>query len=373
MKCINCNATWKLQTPKKFTSCPFCQTKLPKHSTYEDNTHEQKILSIIDEHSIEIYKNPTKFAGLIKKNFTLDDKFSRLLQKIILDSSILIYDSVYITKDCSKKGFDTVYDDTFDLIFNKTFISREIQAPAVDLLWFGLGKITSYTSNLEDFEIVDGVLVGYYGGNFDLVIPDCVSSIASYAFSGFKALKSVTIPSSVTEIGENVFEYCSNLERVVLPSSLKSIPNSMFRGCVNLHKIKLPSTLTSIGGSAFRGCSNLFSIKIPDSVTKIMDYTFSGCEHLHSVKLPNSLISIGNYSFATCMNLHTISFPGKLTSLGEHCFYECENLRSVDIPKSLVLIGDYAFTTLNGASYWNLPLDLVCLKEIKKINPLATA
>lgn len=370
MKCINCNAKWKLEQPKKFTSCPFCQTKLPKHGAYEEGTYEEKILSIVDEYTKEIYNSPEKFAKIVSEKFEDEDSFSRLLQKIILEGgSVLIYNN----SECSVKEFKKIYDDTFESIFTKTFITREIQAPAVDLLWFGIGKIMSYTSNLEDFEINDGVLTGYYGGKFELVIPDCVTSIAPYAFSGFKALKSVTIPSSVTEIGENVFEYCVNLETVNLPSSIKAIPNGIFRGCENLHSIKLPNTITSLGGSAFRGCRNLFSIKIPNSITKILDYTFSGCENLHSVKLSNSLISIGNYSFATCMNLHTITLPNKLTTLGEHCFYECENLRSVELPKSLVIIGDYAFTTLNGASYWNLPLDFMCIKQIKQINPLATA
>lgn len=370
MKCTNCNAQWKLEEPKKIINCPFCETKLPKHKSYEEGTYEEKILSIIDKHAIEIYNNPEKFTKIVAEIFADDDKFSRLLQKIILEEgSVLIYKN----NKCSNKEFQKKYDATFEQINEKTFISREIQAPAVDLLWFGIGKITSYTSNLEDFEISNGVLTGYYGSNFELVIPDCVTAIAPFAFSGFQALKSVTIPSSVTKIGENAFEYCTNLEKVILPTSIKTLPNEIFRACENLHLIKLPNTINSIGGSAFRGCKNLYSIKMPNSITKILDYTFSGCENLHSVKLPNSLISIGSYGFATCMNLHTISLPNQLTTLGEHCFYECENLRSVEIPKSLIIIGDYAFTTLNGTSYWNLPLDFMCIKQIKKINPLATA
>lgn len=45
------------------------------------------------------------------------------------------------------------------------------------------------------------------------VIPNSVTSIGAYAFSGHSTLTDITIPNSVTEIGSSAFEYCSSLTR----------------------------------------------------------------------------------------------------------------------------------------------------------------
>ena len=49
----------------------------------------------------------------------------------------------------------------------------------------------------------------------DLTIPDGVTSIGQYAFSGGSCLKRVTIPAFVEQIGEGAFYGCDNLEEVV--------------------------------------------------------------------------------------------------------------------------------------------------------------
>ena len=46
------------------------------------------------------------------------------------------------------------------------------------------------------------------------IIPDGVTEIGEYAFSGCDSLTSVTIPASVTEIGRSAFRYCYALETV---------------------------------------------------------------------------------------------------------------------------------------------------------------
>ena len=56
----------------------------------------------------------------------------------------------------------------------------------------------------------------FYGGNLylnenlvaNLCIPESVTSIRNYAFSGCGSLTSISIPESVTEIGEGAFQHC---------------------------------------------------------------------------------------------------------------------------------------------------------------------
>ena len=48
----------------------------------------------------------------------------------------------------------------------------------------------------------------------DLVIPNSVTAIGSYAFYGCSGLTSVTIPNSITSIGTDAFRVCSSLTKV---------------------------------------------------------------------------------------------------------------------------------------------------------------
>ena len=53
----------------------------------------------------------------------------------------------------------------------------------------------------------------------ELVIPEGVTSIGSYAFSGYDSLTSVVIPKSVTSIGSYAFYYCWNLSSIKYKAS----------------------------------------------------------------------------------------------------------------------------------------------------------
>ena len=77
------------------------------------------------------------------------------------------------------------------------------------------------------------------GVNGDVVIPEGVTSIESFAFSGCSALTSVTIPNSVTNIGEWAFSGCSGLTSVTIGDGVTSIGEYVFYGCTNLSEIKV--------------------------------------------------------------------------------------------------------------------------------------
>ena len=117
----------------------------------------------------------------------------------------------------------------------------------------------------------------------DLVIPDSVTSISSYAFSGCTSLVSVTIPDSVTWINESAFYGCTGLAGVTIGNSVKSIGERAFKNCTGLTSVTIPDSVTSIGISAFSGCSSLTSITIPGSVTSIGDWAFYDCSSLTEI------------------------------------------------------------------------------------------
>ena len=207
----------------------------------------------------------------------------------------------------------------------------------------------------------------------DLTIPNGVTSIGAYAFSGCTGLTSVTIPNSVTSIGGSAFYGCTGLTSVTIPDSVISIGGSAFYGCTGLTSVTIPDSVTNIGNNAFHGCtglteilynakavagldyySNVFSnagtssgglrVVIGDGVEKVPSYLFYGCTGLTSVTIPDSVTSIGYCAFEDCTGLTSVTIPDSVTSIGAGAFEDCTGLTSVTIPDSVTSIGNSAFS-----------------------------
>ena len=137
----------------------------------------------------------------------------------------------------------------------------------------------------------------------DLTIPDNVTKIGAYAFSGCSSLTSVTIPSGVKTIETGTFRNCTSLTSVTIPSSVKTIESDAFLNCSSLTSVTIPGSVTSIEGYAFCLCSSLTSVTIPSGVTMIERNTFDCCSSLTSVTIGSSVRYIYSKAFASCPEL----------------------------------------------------------------------
>ena len=213
------------------------------------------------------------------------------------------------------------------------------------------------------------------------IIPNSVTSIASYAFDDCTGLTSITIPNSVTSIGEFAFYGCTGLTSVTIGNSVTSIGNDAFLGCTGLTSIVvesdnvvydsrnncnaiietatntliqgckttiIPNSVTEIGQSAFSSCTGLTSITIPNSVTEVGLSAFYDCMNLTSVTIGNSVTSIGEWAFYGCTGLTSIVIPNSVTSIGRSAFSDCRGLTSVTIGNSVTSIGNRAFSYCTG-------------------------
>ena len=158
----------------------------------------------------------------------------------------------------------------------------------------------------------------------DLVIPEGVTMIRSYAFFSQREMTSLTIPDSVTRIGENAFAHSLKLKKVTMGNGVISLGNWSFSDCTALEdvyikdlaawcKIEFGNDLANplfwadnfyVKGSAVK------KLVIPDGVTRIGRYAFVNCKQLTSVELPDSLKNIDSNAFMLYESIANVYFNG---------------------------------------------------------------
>lgn len=116
------------------------------------------------------------------------------------------------------------------------------------------------TSDNNDYNISNGVLLKYSGKGGDITLPDDIISIAPFAFEGV-AIRSVVLPSSIETIENDAFSWCEELHSLVCSSGLTQIGKCAFEGC-NLSSLLLPESIRFIGDSAF-ACNDNLSLDEP--------------------------------------------------------------------------------------------------------------
>lgn len=141
-----------------------------------------------------------------------------------------------------------------------------------ELKVYGEGMMTDYESASD---------VPWLGAANDILSLDIsgAQNVGSYAFSGLKALKSVTFADSVGSVGTSAFADCSGLESINLGKA-GSIGGSAFKNCTSLGSVEFSDTLSAIPESAFENCSALGRIDIGRNVTTFGRRAFTGCRKL---------------------------------------------------------------------------------------------
>ena len=237
------------------------------------------------------------------------------------------------------------------------------------------------------------------------VIPDSITSIGDYAFSGRSGLTSITISNSVTRIGYWAFSGCSGLtsvtslnptppacgskvfENVTVGNITLEVPNesvSLYQSAdtwkdfgtikgISEEEPELPEDTSGLsyniinstdveviaGAEKYTGDIVIPSQTTIDgkvyNVTKVGNKAFYECTSLTSITIPDGVTSIGNYAFYYCIGLTSITIPDSVTSIGDLAFYGCSGLTSITIPNSVTSIGVFAFLDCSGLTSVTIP------------------
>ena len=183
----------------------------------------------------------------------------------------------------------------------------------------------------------------------NISIGNSVTSIGKDAFYGCTDLETTYISDLAAWCNIDFYDYNVNPARnlylneelvtnLVIPDGVTEIKSYAFYYCASLTSVTIPNSVTSIGNSAFSNCHGLTSMTIPNSVTSIGDYAFHGCTDLTSIEIPNNVTSIAEGTFCSCASLTSIAIPNSITSIDYASFYYCDALTSIyllgEIPPS---------------------------------------
>ena len=191
---------------------------------------------------------------------------------------------------------------------------------------------------------IDSDAFSYCSGLTSITIPNSVTSIGSSAFSGCIGLTSVYYTGDIAQwcgisfsdnssnplsYGHNLYINNELVTNLIIPNSVTSIGRYVFSGCSGLTSVEIPNSVTSIGDGAFYKCSGLTSITIPNSVTSIGSYAFYGCSGLTSITISNGVTIIYEYAFRYCSGLTSIEIPNSVAYIGGYAFSGCNSLEEV--------------------------------------------
>lgn len=283
---------------------------------------------------------------------------------------------------------DTVYQSTiFDGCSNlkELHIGKGLKNLGYMERLFSMQKVTVHPEN-PYFQVKDNVLfagnrlVYYPAGRSDTsyTVPQSVTEIGEYAFSGAGRLTKIKLPARLKSIGSFAFEKtgleeiefplnihlgtcafqeCSKLQKAILPNRL-NYSNFIFKNCKSLKTVIVPNTATAIYADSFYGCSSLQAFQIADGdsdycvrdgvlfqkyISKLVAYPAGKKDT--NYELPSNVNntevkSIERQAFIGAVNLKKIKLDSTLMFIGYGAFEDCRSLVSIRIPRKAILIGN---------------------------------
>jgi len=181
---------------------------------------------------------------------------------------------------------NTAYISTDGILYNKN---------KTTLITYPAGKTgSSFTIPNSVTSISSSAFLGC-ASLASVAIPSSVTFIAGSIFQDCTSLAEITVDAANTAYSsqDGVLYDLGKTKLVAypggktgaftIPNSVTSIENFAFSGCTSLTSVTIPSGITSIGNYAFQSCNGLTSITIPDSVISIGNNAFSLCTSLVSV------------------------------------------------------------------------------------------
>ena len=283
--------------------------------------------------------------------------------------------------------------------------AREVYVPSTITAW---GTSTFYNCSSSSKFYFGGTLAQWCGYSFgarascpiynirnfyinnekitELIIPDGVKNIGSYAFSGGNYFTSISLPASLETVSSEAFDMCNQVPTIIFRgtqeqwcaisfASFNANPVSLSTGKsltiadTIVTYIYLPDTFPAIGNRAFYKNTTLVKISLSSNTTIGTD-AFRDCTAELELRGNASGVSADGLSWSLVDSVLTISGTGAMTAytsanavpwypyrssireviiedgvttVGKYAFNDARKVKKVTLPPSISSIGDYSF------------------------------
>ncbi|MEG0872913.1 MAG: leucine-rich repeat domain-containing protein [Clostridia bacterium] len=359
--------------------------------------------------TLEIPKEATGIAtgaffnnkGLEKIDFSKNSKITSIPSGCFRDCSnlknIILSNSITSIGNLAFQGCISLDD---------VVIPNSVTDIGSQAFYYCTGLTNIQLSNNPNFKTINNyILCGTKVSNLQL--PENITTICMYAFSGCHNLKELSIPKNVSTI-YNAFGNCSNLAKINVDANnlnfasydgslysknydtlitcpngksdinmhanTKTISNNAFESCLKLTTLNIPQNVSTINAAQISNCTNLLNIIIDpnnqdftfkDGVlyTKDMSVLISGTNTVSNVTVPSTVTSMRAYAFQNCRKLNKIDMSNsKIANIPGRSF-ENVGLSEILLPSTLKSIESQAFCGTNLTNV-TLPEGLTTIHNI---------
>lgn len=189
-------------------------------------------------------------------------------------------------------------------------------------------------------------------------LPNTITRMGWQIFYGCKNLKIVNIPTGISRIPDTMF-YGTGIEEIVIPDNVVTICSYAFNRCEHLSSVSISDNANAIGTRVFENCWKLASIVIPSQITEIPGYAFFNCKSLKSIIMLGNITEIESHAFLYCGALEEIHIKAKVPPiLKDYVFIgsipsdDVVNRPDFSYDKCKLYIPKGSLSAYQSANYW---------------------
>lgn len=163
---------------------------------------------------------------------------------------------------------------------------------------------------------------------YQVILPDKLTRIGSYAFDGLTGIREVLIPDSVISIGIEAFQN-SSISRFYLPYNVERIDGALFTSCKNLTEFTGPDKhYKVVGGILYNRDQTVLVENLRDKL--INPDTGTAYEELNEFTIPDTVVEIANRAFYKDETLNRLYIPSSVVKIDSKAFANMKRLYFID-------------------------------------------